>query len=152
MVAQEAGRLGLGNLRKRYSGNVPLHTYFGVSFGGFGLFLLCMGAPWIIFAMLALPASAFLTYSTLTRVNTAIYLYEKGFIQVGPTRKIKFAVRSSDIAGTNTSQHVVTGGVRAIQHVRYMVHLRDGRLAEFGLQYMRDADELYAQIVALHRQ
>ena len=143
--------MSIGQLRERYHGRVPLHTYFGVTLGLFGLFLLCKGAPWVIWGTILTPASAFLVYATLTRFNTAVYLYERGFVQIGPTRKLKIAVRSDDIVRTSTSNLVVRGAGPAIHHLRYMVHLRDGRMAEFGLQYMANADELYDQIVALRR-
>lgn len=152
VVAAEAARLDLGRFERRYHGHVPLHRYFGVVLTGFGLFLLCMGAPWyIVIGLFLLPGGAFLTYATLSRVNTGFFLYERGFVQVGVSGKVKFVVRWIDVSRTSNSHVVVQGGIRAIHHVRYMVHLRDGRMTEFGLQHLRDAQELYDIIENRHR-
>jgi hypothetical protein len=151
-VAAVAADLGLGHLRRRFHGAVPLHTYFGVTLSAGFLFCLIVGGPWLLLTLLALAGGSLLAYAIATRINTAAYLYDGGLVQVGPNRKIKAAARWADVMSTGASHYAVSTGGPSVHHVTYTVRLTGDRFAEFRNQYLRDADELYDAIVDAHRE
>jgi len=146
-VAAAAADLGLGHPGRRFHGAVPLHTYYGVVLFAAFLFCVIVGAPWPLFTVLGLAGGAFLGYAIATRVNTAVYLYEGGFVQVGPNRKVRAAARWAEVTNVGTGHYAVSTGGPSVHHVTYTVRLTGNRTAEFRNQYLRDSDELYDAIV-----
>lgn len=148
VATAEAVRSGLGRFKRRYRFRRPGSTFLGAGFSAFGVVMLLCRAPWFVTTVALLVGVPLLTYAVLMRVHAGFYLYEKGLVQVGPSRRVRFATRWSEVEMTGSSLAVVRYDRPPAEVMWYVVIRRDGQRAEFGVTNLHSAPELFAAIAS----
>lgn len=148
VAAAAAVRSGLGRFQRRHRFRRAATTVAGVGLSAFGVLMLLGRAPWAVTTLALVVGVPLLTHVVLMRMHAGFYLYENGLVQVGPSRRVRFVTRWSEVDTAGSSYAATEGNAPPAEVMWYVVIRRDGQRAEFGVGNLHGATELFAAIAA----